>query len=120
MVGVLRPLDGPGLPPGTAGPMTDLNTLISSTSGIYVFIATNINDRGEIAGSGVLPNGDVRAVLLIPCGEGTEGCRDDNGFGMTTRQVNSTPTMEQHLAIRRMMAGSRMRYHIPGLGAPRN
>ena len=32
---------------------------------------------GEIAGEGVLPNGDARAVLLIPCDEhhpGIRGC----------------------------------------------
>jgi len=34
-----------------------------------------INDRGEIAGTALRPNGDVRAFLLIPCGEITEDCR---------------------------------------------
>jgi probable HAF family extracellular repeat protein len=58
------------------GPMVDLNTLIAANSGIYLFIATNINDRGEIAGSGVLANGDVHAVLLAPCGE-----NDSDGQG---------------------------------------
>jgi probable HAF family extracellular repeat protein len=60
------------------GPMVDLNTLISSDTGIYVFFAVNINDRGEIAAAGVLPNGETRAVLLIPCDEqnpDVEGCR---------------------------------------------
>jgi hypothetical protein len=28
--------------------------------------AAFINDRGEIAGAGVLPNGHTRAVLLVP------------------------------------------------------
>jgi probable HAF family extracellular repeat protein len=60
-----------------SGPMVDLNALISPNSGIYVFFAANIDDRGEIAAAGVLPNGETRAVLLIPCDEGhsgLEGC----------------------------------------------
>jgi len=59
------------------GPVVDLNTLISSASGIYVFFASNINDRGEIAAAGLLPNGDVHAVLLIPCGADDSGCKDE-------------------------------------------
>jgi len=59
------------------GPMVDVNTLVSSDSGIYVTLASTINDQGEIGAKGVLPNGDERAVLLIPCDEhhpGVEGC----------------------------------------------
>lgn len=48
-------------------PIVDLNTLVSSNSGIYVTFAFTINDRGEIGGLGLLPNGDTHAVLLIPC-----------------------------------------------------
>jgi len=59
----------------TAG-MIDLNTLIFSDSGIYVFWAGNINDRGEIAAAGLLPSGDTHAVLLIPCGADDSGCKD--------------------------------------------
>jgi hypothetical protein len=36
-----------------------------------------INDRREITGLGVLPNGDLHAFLMIPCDEdhlGIEGC----------------------------------------------
>jgi hypothetical protein len=57
--------------------MIDLNTLISPDAGIYVFFAVNINDRGEIAAAGVLPNGQTRAVLLVPCDKehlDLEGC----------------------------------------------
>ena len=50
-------------------PMVDLNSLVSSNSDIYVTLASQINERGEIVGLGVLPNGDERAVLLIPCRE---------------------------------------------------
>ena len=45
--------------------------------GLQLNGAVDINDRGEIAGSGVLANGDQHAVLLIPCDENhpdIEGC----------------------------------------------
>jgi probable HAF family extracellular repeat protein len=51
------------------GPMVDLNTLIPANSGISLIAASNINDRGEIAGVGLLSNSDTRAFLLIPCEE---------------------------------------------------
>lgn len=57
--------------------MVDLNTLIPPGSGIDVAAADSINDRGEISSEGGLPNGDNRAVLLIPCDEnhpGVDGC----------------------------------------------
>jgi hypothetical protein len=33
-----------------------------------------INDRGEIAGSGMLPNGDFHAIVLVPCVDAGEDC----------------------------------------------
>jgi probable HAF family extracellular repeat protein len=59
------------------GPIVDLNILVPPGSGVTILNAFDINDRGEIAGNGVLPNGDVRSVLLIPCDENhprIEGC----------------------------------------------
>jgi len=59
------------------GPMVDLNILITPGSGLQLLIAYSINDRGEIAGDGILANGDTHAFLLIPCDEnhpGVEGC----------------------------------------------
>jgi probable HAF family extracellular repeat protein len=104
--------------------MLDLNTLVPANSGIFLFIATDINDRGEIAAEGTLANGDVRAVLLIPCGENEEGCVDDAKSVTTAGHGGSTLTMAQRLAIRRMMARSRtrfaQRYHIPGLWTPKD
>ena len=46
--------------------MVDINTLVLPGSDIEIVDAYDINDRGEIAGVGVLPNGDKRGFLLIP------------------------------------------------------
>lgn len=59
------------------GPMIDLNTLVPPGSDLHLLIAYSVNDRGEIAGDGILANGDSHAFLLIPCDEnhpGVEGC----------------------------------------------
>jgi hypothetical protein len=40
-------------------------------------VAGDINNRGEIAGFEVLPNGDAHAFQLVPCDDkhaGVEGC----------------------------------------------
>lgn len=58
-------------------PIIDLNTLISPGSDLTLTGAVYINDRGEIAGFGVLPNGDEHAYVLIPCDgdhTGVGGC----------------------------------------------
>jgi probable HAF family extracellular repeat protein len=57
------------------GPMVDLNDLALPGSGLHLQDATIINDRGEIVCTGVLPNGDQHAVLLIPVDKDKE---DDN------------------------------------------
>jgi len=65
------------------GSLVDLQTLVQSDSGVMIDCpgvcgdVYNINDRGEIVGTGILSNGDSRAFLLIPCDEnhpGVEGC----------------------------------------------
>ena len=70
--------DTGGCPGGGEGPpflsdhgeaMVDLNTLVLPGSDLTLTGATFINDRGEIAGAGVLPNGDQHAVLLVPASE---------------------------------------------------
>jgi hypothetical protein len=57
--------------------MIDLDTLIPPTSGIQLQVAVAISDRGEITTDGLLSNGEIHAVLLIPCDEDhldMEGC----------------------------------------------
>lgn len=48
------------------GKIVDLNTLIPAGSQLHLFYAIAINDRGEIAGLGSIPNGDVHVFLLLP------------------------------------------------------
>jgi probable HAF family extracellular repeat protein len=60
-----------------AGPMVDLNALVSSNSGIQVQTVSTINNRGDIAANGMDANGNSHALLLIPCDQnhaGIEGC----------------------------------------------
>ena len=56
-------------------PAIDLNTLVNTD--LALLFPLYINDRGEIAGNGILPNGEEHAFALIPCDEkhpGIEGC----------------------------------------------
>ena len=63
------------------GSVIDLNDFVPPGSDLVVTDGETINDRGEIAGSGMLPNGNFHAVVLVPCdtehGEG-EGCQDSS------------------------------------------
>jgi hypothetical protein len=57
---------GPAFFSEDGGPMVDVNTLVLPGSDIEVVDAYQINERGEIAGNGILPNGDEHAVVLVP------------------------------------------------------
>ena len=59
------------------GSIVDLNTLVPENTPLYLFMASFIDDRGQIAALGSLPNGDMHAVLLIACDDShpdVEGC----------------------------------------------
>jgi probable HAF family extracellular repeat protein len=59
------------------GDLVNLNTLIPQGSEIVLGGANNANERGEIVALGSLHNGDLRAILLIPCDANhpnVEGC----------------------------------------------
>jgi probable HAF family extracellular repeat protein len=68
------------------GVMANLNTLIPPGSPMFLIEALGINDRGQIIGYGSLPNGQVLAYLLTPCGAGggnpSSGC---GGMAAATR-----------------------------------
>ena len=100
------------------GPMVDLNTLVTPGSVLQLLIAYSINDRGEIAGDGILANGDTHAFLLIPCDEShpsIEGC--DYSMVDTPAAVTQTSSAVRNPSsctlppsIMRRMG----RYHLPG------
>lgn len=52
------------------GTLYDLQTLVPRASNITLTAVNFINDLGEIAALGMLPNGDQHALLLVPCREG--------------------------------------------------
>jgi len=80
---------GPGLLWENGGPSVDLNALVEPGSNITVGDVNYINDRGEIAATGMLPNGDQHAILLVPDG----ACEDALWCKI---RGNSTPPGQQH------------------------
>jgi probable HAF family extracellular repeat protein len=51
------------------GSISDLGTLILPGSDIQLLDLLDINDLGEIAATGILPNGNFHACLLVPASE---------------------------------------------------
>jgi probable HAF family extracellular repeat protein len=56
------------------GPAIDLNTLVNSPD-MALTTPLYISENGEIAGNGMLANGDMHAFLLIPCEDVDADCR---------------------------------------------
>ena len=74
------------------GPMVDVNSLISPGSGMVLTNEWFINDRGEIAGWGQLPNGDFHATLLVPCdGHHLGECDDYSMIEVDAPQASAFP-----------------------------
>ena len=92
---------GPGLLWENGGPSVDLNALVDPASTITVGDVNFINDRGEIAATGILPNGDQHAILLIPDGD----CDD-----LEVRIA----ALQNKLANGRHSSTTQHRHHFPG------
>jgi len=57
---------GPNFYSQDGQPMVDIGTLVLPGSELEIVELFDINERGEIAGAGMLPNGDTHAILLVP------------------------------------------------------
>ena len=100
------------------GKIVDLNSLISHGSDMQLQVADNINNSGEIAGFGVLPNGDGRAFLLVPCDDkhpGVEGCDYSMMEARATASVEPTihATPGRRLSITLWQRGNRFHFRRP-------
>jgi probable HAF family extracellular repeat protein len=89
------------------GPMVDLNTLVSPASDLNLFEADLITDRGWIVSYGLLPNGELRAAILIPnCNRDSRAESDmtasaDNEVMVSSRRFTAlTPQMKAVLQAR--------------------
>jgi probable HAF family extracellular repeat protein len=72
------------------GSMFDLNTLIPPGSNLQLQFVETINDRGEIAGTGIDSIGNEHAFLLIPCDPGSPSqCEEE--FADTNRTEQASP-----------------------------
>jgi probable HAF family extracellular repeat protein len=104
----------------SGGPIADLNALLLPGSGLTVNTAAFITDRGEIAATGILPNGDQHAVLLIPCDDHhaeVEGC----DYSMVDASAVAQDASPRHIPSgtqRPSQSRWSNRYHMPGLQSP--
>jgi probable HAF family extracellular repeat protein len=94
------------------GSILDLNTLIPPGASLHLQWAKDINDRGEIAGSGLDTDGNVHDFLLIPCApDNTSDCQEEIvGTTETTEARPALLTQQAQLAnprnsIRQMLRG---------------
>ncbi len=98
------------------GPMLDLDTLVDPSLGVTFVDAVGINNHGDIAAWGTLPNGDTHAMVLEPC---HEDCHSVAVIGIhrptlrTANSVRTGPTREDvFTAWRKRIV---RRYHNPAL-----
>jgi probable HAF family extracellular repeat protein len=104
------------------GNIIDLNAFVPSGSGLVLTQGAFINERGEIMATGVLPSGDLRTVLLMPCnGEetGIDGCRAENDSANAVPRSNVAPTASAPTAVAQPNL-TQMKDRIRGLLLNRN
>jgi len=85
------------------GSLIDLNTFVLPTSGVHLTFALSINERGEIAALGLLPNSDQHAFILIPCDKNHPGTRDCD---YSLIETSSTPGPASMQSAQKSAAGN--------------
>lgn len=121
--GIFGVVDNHGFLWENGGPLVDLAALVLPGSGVTVFSAVFINDRGEIAGSGMLPNGDVHSVLLIPCDEhhaDIEACEFDEAEAVTVAPVRPAEVTQVPAASLAKLSSAQMMTRFQSLRAGRH
>ena len=74
------------------GSIRDLNALIPPRATLHLQWAQDINDRGEITGSGLDASGNVHAYLLIPCNDANESdCQEIFADARATQFIMRSP-----------------------------
>ena len=106
--------------------MVDLSKLVLPGSDITLTDAVTINDRGEIGGMGVLPNGDTHAYVLIPCDDDhadVEGCDYSMVDASFAQNSNTAPrpaamtqpsTLSPAQTVNQLRNRWMQRYRLPG------
>jgi probable HAF family extracellular repeat protein len=109
------------------GKMIDLNAFVPPDSDLTITDGHTINDSGEITASGMLPNGDFHAILLVPCGSNasdSDGCRDatspvpvhnNNQVSRPTPHKSPTNPFMRRLFGNWVMGGNPLVKTLPGL-----
>jgi uncharacterized membrane protein len=90
------------------GSLVNLQTLVLPGAGLTVDGANQINDLGEIEGTGLLPNGDRHALLLIPQDrDGGDVQGGDGNAGIALKQAPSGSLATRDLTARRTLQSAR-------------
>src|SRR5215471_10772693 len=100
------------------GEIVDLNSLVNPPSDAQMNIPSYINQRGEITGTAILPNGDVHAVLLIPNGECDSSCESQIIARQASAAITPRPRAARLSPAQRLRAMIRQRFHLPSFEAP--
>ncbi|MGB2665644.1 MAG: hypothetical protein WAK48_16705 [Candidatus Acidiferrum sp.] len=100
------------------GVMTDLNTLVSMDSPLYLLLADGINDAGQVVGFGFnTTTGEVHGFLATPCAANhadTDWCKgsaDGAGAEPTVTTARPRPSLSEN--ARRQLQNA-MRFRLTG------
>jgi probable HAF family extracellular repeat protein len=94
------------------GGMIDLNDFVPPGSDLVITDGETINDDGEIAASGMLPNGAFHAVLLVPCGDSSDpGCRGASQTNVATSAASTPKSLQAQGVLRPQLLKSLLARH---------